>query len=56
MLQTALIILSFIIAIFFLGRQIYNSFFGKDTHCSSCSACSAIDFEAIENKMAEELK
>jgi hypothetical protein len=51
MIQTAVIILLFSAAIFFLGRLLYRSFQAKAACATGCGKCGAIDFDKIEKQI-----
>ena len=38
MMQTVLVVLLFLLALFFLGRKLYIEFVGKGDHCGDCVA------------------
>lgn len=53
MLQNGLIIVSFLLAICYLGRLFYNNFFSDKMTCPGCSGCESIDFAKIEKEVAK---
>ena len=54
-MENFIIILIFAAAVYYTGKKIRNVFVAKNC-ASGCSACSNIDFKAIENKMIADLK
>ncbi|EAY29504.1 hypothetical protein M23134_00388 [Microscilla marina ATCC 23134] len=36
-MQTLFVTLTFLVACIYLGKQLYQTFWGKDEHCESCS-------------------
>lgn len=54
MIQQALILLIFLVAIAYMLRMLYQTFSAKDGCAKSCGACSTIDFKKIQKDLEKQ--
>jgi hypothetical protein len=53
MIQSLIVGLIFLLALFYVGRLIYKSFQAKSTCDSGCGKCGAVDFNKIEKQLRQ---
>lgn len=53
-MQTIIVGLIFLTAVFYIGRMFYHNFFKKEGGCASgCGKCNAVDFAKIESQIKD---
>ena len=54
MVQQIIVFLIFIVAVAYMARLLYRTFFSKAEGCAKgCGSCGGLDFKKIEQEMAK---
>jgi hypothetical protein len=54
MIQSAIVVVVFILALVYVGRLVIKSFQSKAGECASgCGKCGAVDFAKVEKQLKE---
>jgi hypothetical protein len=53
MVQEIIISITFLVALGYLAKLIYNNFQARSACSSGCGKCQVVDFEAIEKKLKQ---